>query len=490
MLTNETRRQLLNRAKAAQFPGSILEVYRAAEQGIDILADHEAQMQQQMQVAQTPQEQQTGLREEHARGNTQASMAFPNVQPGQSFNTVGMKAPINVDKYDNQGHLVESYKNVPPGIQDLPTGPYEGTIIETPAEYQRGGTKDPNPKQPTGTDDKAVISKRTFDAFKNLDVVKDSYEFIPFVKPDQMNKYTEYDNKLVKKSDIKTIKDNTSETLKDFEGDPYFSTIEPIIRKREKENLKELKNYREGDRDDYVGSNILRSYEYYKDKGNTEYKNEYGIVSSNVPVYKAMDKVLPRLDKLTDAEIQEFTGLINNLSSPYTKAMSEDENFGVVDALKILREQDTSGLKKYREKMGLSKDDVLDLVQVPEDSNFAVKSLLKLVKTGIKKKDFRKGGYRSKYGKDPVTGTGKKPKGSGRRLYTDENPKDTVGIKFATPADARATVAKVKKVYKPFARKIQILTVGEQRAKVMGKSQVSSIFTRVKEALRRGRKRT
>ena len=46
--------------------------------------------------------------------------------------------------------------------------------------------------------------------------------------------------------------------------------------------------------------------------------------------------------------------------------------------------------------------------------------------------------------KDPKVGTGKKPKGSGRRLYTDENPKDTVGIKFATPADARATVAKVK----------------------------------------------
>ena len=46
---------------------------------------------------------------------------------------------------------------------------------------------------------------------------------------------------------------------------------------------------------------------------------------------------------------------------------------------------------------------------------------------------------------DPKKGTGKKPKGSGRRLYTDENPKDTVGIKFATPADARATCSKVKK---------------------------------------------
>ena len=31
---------------------------------------------------------------------------------------------------------------------------------------------------------------------------------------------------------------------------------------------------------------------------------------------------------------------------------------------------------------------------------------------------------------DPKKGTGKKPKGSDRRLYTDENPRDTVKIKF------------------------------------------------------------
>ena len=89
---------------------------------------------------------------------------------------------------------------------------------------------------------------------------------------------------------------------------------------------------------------------------------------------------------------------------------------------------------------------------------------------------------------DPKIGTGKKPKGSGRRLYTDENPRDTVRIKFATPTDARKTVAKVKRVSKPFARKIQILTVGEQRAKVMGKTEVASIFKKGKETIRRGRK--
>ena len=64
--------------------------------------------------------------------------------------------------------------------------------------------------------------------------------------------------------------------------------------------------------------------------------------------------------------------------------------------------------------------------------------------------------------KDPKVGTGKKPKGSGRRLYTDENPKDTVRIKFATPQDARATVAKV-----------------------MGKTQVANIFKKGKEAIRK-----
>ena len=85
---------------------------------------------------------------------------------------------------------------------------------------------------------------------------------------------------------------------------------------------------------------------------------------------------------------------------------------------------------------------------------------------------------------DPKVGTGKKPKGSDRRLYTDENPKDTVSIKFATPADAKATVAKVKKVKKPYARKIQILTVGEQRAKVMNKAEVVSIFKKAKEELK------
>ena len=46
--------------------------------------------------------------------------------------------------------------------------------------------------------------------------------------------------------------------------------------------------------------------------------------------------------------------------------------------------------------------------------------------------------------RDPKVGTGKKPKGSGRRLYTDENPKDTIRIKFATAKMLELQLQKLK----------------------------------------------
>ena len=87
--------------------------------------------------------------------------------------------------------------------------------------------------------------------------------------------------------------------------------------------------------------------------------------------------------------------------------------------------------------------------------------------------------------KDPKFGTGKKPKGSGRRLYTDENPKDTVSIKYATIQDAKDTIAKVKRISKPYARKIQILTVLEQRAAVQGKTTQSRLAKQAKISLKK-----
>ena len=57
--------------------------------------------------------------------------------------------------------------------------------------------------------------------------------------------------------------------------------------------------------------------------------------------------------------------------------------------------------------------------------------------------------------KDPKIGTGRKPKNTGRRLYTDENPKDTVSIKYATVKDAEDTVKKVKRIKRSTKEKHQ-----------------------------------
>ena len=67
--------------------------------------------------------------------------------------------------------------------------------------------------------------------------------------------------------------------------------------------------------------------------------------------------------------------------------------------------------------------------------------------------------------KDPKKGTGKKPKGSSRRLYKDEDPKDTVGVKFSTRQDIVDTLNKKSFKAKSHARQSQIINLIHQRVR-------------------------
>ena len=71
---------------------------------------------------------------------------------------------------------------------------------------------------------------------------------------------------------------------------------------------------------------------------------------------------------------------------------------------------------------------------------------------------------------DPKVGTGKKPKGSGRRLYTDEDPTDTVSVKFRTATDIRKTLAKKSFKAKSHARQSQIINLIHQRVRAAYKN--------------------
>ena len=101
---------------------------------------------------------------------------------------------------------------------------------------------------------------------------------------------------------------------------------------------------------------------------------------------------------------------------------------------------------------------------------------------------------------DPKKGTGKKPKGSGRRLYTDENPKDTVKVKFSTASDIRETLGKKSFKAKSHARQSQIINLIHQRvraargrvkdpAKKKRLAAAYSYITKRKEASKRKTKR-
>ena len=85
---------------------------------------------------------------------------------------------------------------------------------------------------------------------------------------------------------------------------------------------------------------------------------------------------------------------------------------------------------------------------------------------------------------DPKIGTGKKPKGSGRRLYTDENPKDTVSIKFKSAQDIKDTLSKASFKSKKHARKSQIINLIHQRVRAAyGKAKDPEVKARLKRAL-------
>ena len=90
--------------------------------------------------------------------------------------------------------------------------------------------------------------------------------------------------------------------------------------------------------------------------------------------------------------------------------------------------------------------------------------------------------------KDPKVGTGKKPKGSGRRLYTDENPKDTIPLKMKNVKDVKDTINKLEKLFKsgkrPHIRISQVAQVLEQRLRFMDKKEEHKLAKRYTDFLK------
>jgi len=92
--------------------------------------------------------------------------------------------------------------------------------------------------------------------------------------------------------------------------------------------------------------------------------------------------------------------------------------------------------------------------------------------------------------KDPKVGTGKKPKGSGRRLYTDENPKDTVSVEFSPVSAIQKTLGKSSFKSKPHKRQSQIINLIHQRVRAAyNNAKDPEVKARLKKAYDYAKKR-
>ena len=93
-------------------------------------------------------------------------------------------------------------------------------------------------------------------------------------------------------------------------------------------------------------------------------------------------------------------------------------------------------------------------------------------------------------GNDPAKGTGKKPKGSGRRLYTDEDPSDTVSVKFSSVSDIQDTLSKASFKSKPHKRQSQIINLIHQRVRAAyNNAKDPKVKARLKKAFDYAKKR-
>jgi hypothetical protein len=184
----------------------------------------------------------------------------------------------------------------------------------------------------------------------------------------------------------------------------------------------------------------------------------------------------------------------------------------------------TTHFKERVLERGLTEDDILELAEkiidaypdqldfLNQGQNIVMSHLSRLVdiaavntgygddylkdlvfKTAFKRKDKSEPEFRTnassprlavKEKKDPKKGTGKKPKGSSRRLYTDEDPKDTVRVKFSTRQDIVDTLNKKSFKAKSHARQSQIINLIHQRVRAAyNRAKDPDVKKRLKTAL-------
>ena len=404
-------------------------------------------MQMEQQQAITAQEQSEGM----LSSDQNTTMTFP--KSSGDFHTQGMKFNLDISKFDNTGNLVKSYENTPPGIQNLSMGTGEGTVIETPSSYQKGGfEKQFNTNYQESQNYQRIKNSRdgvreNKDGSHSTHLMADNNkdEAWPTLFQDENGNWFEggyeeakrrgeiykFDSKkeltdFARKGNWKNAYQNGGfddkddikeyEVPKDLEGklntgadgtlnvNPrVYRALHDITNVVKPDDVKEWTNSMS------YTSRYLIPYEWQTDfsrkranrKGETKSASElltemqadaeYSTTTKSIKD-RGIRSVIEGSDKLTDKEFENFKNELKKIAKGFQNVKS------IGKAMTSFYNADLSGIKEYREKMGLSREDILALIQPSETANIFEKGKIGAIKSGLKLKKWQKGGF-NKYQK-------------------------------------------------------------------------------------------
>ena len=159
-------------------------------------------------------------------------------------------------------------------------------------------------------------------------------------------------------------------------------------------NVTEYLDRVEAYRDDKPYLESLRSVmvEELKDEGFSEeeakQRAEQRFTYSNIndELIQGISQALEKVDTLSDEDYEGFINLISQYASNFGKDNTIAQN--IAEFVKL----DASDFREYREKMGLSKKEVLDLIQPPARATKGERAALEALKKATMLKKFQEGG--------------------------------------------------------------------------------------------------
>jgi hypothetical protein len=178
------------------------------------------------------------------------------------------------------------------------------------------------------------------------------------------------------------------------------------------------------------------------------------------------DEIKNKLDKINDYPETTFADTMNSRPLRISSIGDEGNTWGY--NFSIIKQIPKDNLDKTKSIQAEENNDELDEYARTLKNARRQGVGLRFPKSAIKSNPLRFRPYNREMvdENDPKVGTGKKPEGSDRRLYTDENPSDTVSVKFRTKQDIVDTLNKESFKSKSHARQSQIINLIHQRLRV------------------------